>query len=171
MQDLPNKKCEGYDRVPVCMLHDSCELLLDPLSSLFSKIYATGHIPKQWKVSKIIPIFKKGNKNEIENHRPIANLCAASKFFEKLILTQIHYLESTNKLDLTGKQQHGFKKNKSTSTVGPLLQSMIAHAADDYCFVVRFKDTIKQWLSWYIVPRDSPSKYYCIYEQNANVLS
>ena len=119
---LPNKKCEGFDRIPVCVLKDSKNLLLDPLSCLFDKIYTTGLIPEQWKVSKIIPIFKKGNKHEIENYRPIANLCSASKIFEKLILKQIHYLESTNKLDLTGKQQHGFKKTKSTATTGALLQ-------------------------------------------------
>ena len=55
-------------------------------------------VPEQWKISKIMPIFKKGCKNAIENYRPIANLCSASKIFEKLILKQIHYLESTNKL-------------------------------------------------------------------------
>ena len=62
---------------------------------------------------KIIPIFKKGDKSKIENYRPIANLCAGSKVFEKLILKQIHYLESKNLLELTGKQQHGFKKTKA----------------------------------------------------------
>ena len=46
-------------------------------------------IPEQWKVAKIIPIFKKGSKVSIENYRPIANLCSASKVFEKLILKQI----------------------------------------------------------------------------------
>ena len=110
LDELSNKKCEGFDRLPVCFIKDSKDIILDPLSSLFSKIYSTGQIPEQWKVSKIIPIFKKGSKNEIENYRPIANLCSASKIFERLILNQIHYLESTNKLDLTGKQQHGFKK-------------------------------------------------------------
>ena len=55
--DLPNKKCEGFDRLPVCMLRDSCDLILKPFTSLFSKIYATGQIPEQWKVSKIMPIF------------------------------------------------------------------------------------------------------------------
>ena len=72
----------------------------------------------------------------IENYRPIANLCSASKIFEKLILKQIHYLESTNKLDLTGKQQHGFKRNKSTATAGALLQSIISRAADDNNYVI-----------------------------------
>ena len=49
-------------------------------------------------------------------------------------LGQIHYLETTNKLDLTGKQQHDFKK--STATAGALLQSMISRAADENCYVV-----------------------------------
>ena len=37
-----------------------------------------------------------------------------------------YYLESKNKLNLTGKQQQGFKRNKSTATVGSLLQSFIS---------------------------------------------
>ena len=97
-----------------CAIYHSRTPLLEPMSALFDNIYKTKIIPEQWKIAKIIPIFKKGIKNKIENYRPIANLCAASKIFEKLILKQIHYLESTNKLDLTGKQQHGFKRNQYT---------------------------------------------------------
>ena len=63
-------------------------------------------------------------------------MCSASKVFEKLILKQIHYLESKNSLDLTGKEQHGFKKSKSTATAGALLQSLIGRAADNNCYVV-----------------------------------
>ena len=81
-------------------------------------------------------MFKKGDKTKIENYRPIANLCSASKFFETLILKQIGYLESVNKLDLTGKQQHGFKRKKSMATAGALLQSLIARAADEKCYVI-----------------------------------
>ena len=62
-------------------------VLLDPLAVLFNKIYHTGKIPEQ---CKVIPTFKKGNRTEIENYRPIADLCSASKNFEKLILKQIH---------------------------------------------------------------------------------
>ena len=58
------------------------------------------------------------------------------KNFEKLILKQIHYLESKNKIDLTGKQQHGFKRNKSTATVGALVQYLIACEADENCYVI-----------------------------------
>ena len=120
----------------LCALSDARAILKDNLSLLFDKIYSTCTVPEQWKVSKIVPIFKKGSKVEIENYRAIENLCSTSKNFEKFILKQIHYLESTNKLDLTGKNQHGFKRNKSTATAGALLQSIIAHAADDRCFVL-----------------------------------
>ena len=120
MNLLITKKCEGYDRIPLLCIAHAKEVLLRPMSILFEKIYYTQKIPEQWKVSKIIPIFKKGNVHQIENYRPIANLCSASKIFERLILKQIHYLENKNLLDLTGKQQHGFKKNKSTATAGCL---------------------------------------------------
>ena len=45
-------------------------------------------------------------------------------------------MESTNKLDLTGKSQHGFKHKKSTATAGALLQSLISRAADEKNFVL-----------------------------------
>ena len=65
LSDLNNKKCEGFDRIPVCVLFDAKDVLLTPFTKLFDKIYSTGKIPDQWKVSKIIPIFKKGSKTEI----------------------------------------------------------------------------------------------------------
>ena len=44
---LPNKKCEGFDQIPVCILKDSKTLLHDPLTELFNKIYHTCEIPDQ----------------------------------------------------------------------------------------------------------------------------
>ena len=41
---LNPKRSEGYDRIPVCALYDSKEVLLDPLFALFSKIYKTKQI-------------------------------------------------------------------------------------------------------------------------------
>ena len=68
LETLVNKKCEGYDRIPLCCLYDVKSVLLAPFANLFTKIYLTQKIPEQWKVSKIIPIFKKGNANQIENY-------------------------------------------------------------------------------------------------------
>ena len=80
--------------------------------------------------SKVTPIFKKGNPNEVENYRPVSNLCSTTKIFEKLILLKLQKLEFLNKIDLTGKPQHGFKKNHSTATASLTLQSLLAGALD-----------------------------------------
>ena len=110
------KNAEGDDRIPQRVLIDGVEVLLEPLTKLFTKIYEKMAIPEQWKMSKITPVHKKGLKNDISNYRPIANLCSASKFFEKLILQRIQELQDNEKVDITNKDQHGFKRGKSTTT-------------------------------------------------------
>ena len=80
---------------------------------------------------KIVPVHKKGSKTEIENYRPVANLCSASNIFERLILNRIAKLEILNKIDITGNGQHGFKKGRGTVTAGLLLQSLISRSLDD----------------------------------------
>ena len=130
------KNCEGFDRIPQRILVDGAEVLLTPLKDLFQKIYYQNSLPEQWMISKITPIHKKGAKNKIENYRPIANLCSTSKLFERLILKQIQKIELLSNVDLSGKQQHGFKKCKSTSTLGLQIQSLIARALDEGDYVL-----------------------------------
>ena len=57
------------------------------------------------------------------------------KILEKLILKEIHHLETVNKLDFTCKPQHGLK-NKRTATAGLLLHSLITHALDSNYYVL-----------------------------------
>jgi exonuclease III len=127
---MKNKPCEGHDRIPQRILKDGIEWLKYPLSFIFDQIYKTKKLPEQWLIAKITPIFKKGNPHQIENYRPISNLCSCSKIFEKLILLRIRKLEMIKKLDLTGKPQHGFKAKHSTTTACMTLQSLIARALD-----------------------------------------
>ena len=75
---------------------------------------------------KSLPILKKGNKHDNENYRPISNLCSTSKVFEKLILKRIMEIQKDNEVDLTGEEQHGLKKSKSTATAGLIIQSILS---------------------------------------------
>ena len=58
------------------------------MTALFNNIYNTKTIPEQWRVSKIIPVHKKGFKSKIENYRPVANLCAASKIIRIILVLE-----------------------------------------------------------------------------------
>ena len=131
VKELKLKNCEGFDRIPQRILSDGIKVLSKPLTTLFKMIFNTHQIPEQWLIAKTIPIHKKGPKQNIENYRPVANLCSTTKIFEKLILKRIQKLETLNNIDITGKNQHGFKKKKSTSTLGIQIQSLISRALDE----------------------------------------
>jgi retron-type reverse transcriptase len=93
-----------------------------------NKIYEQKKIPEQWKMSRVIPLHKKGPKSKIENYRPISNLCAVSKVFEKLMLQRI--LETADVDTLFTPQKHGFRKGRSTVTAIMDLQRIITTNMD-----------------------------------------
>jgi len=126
IMDLPTKKCCGHDDIPSVIYKDSVELILPSMTKLLNLIANTSSIPSNWRIAKITPIFKKGSKLDKNNYRPISNICTISKIYEKLILDYINKLELRSNTTLSGDHQHGFGKNKSTTTAGLTIQSRAA---------------------------------------------
>ena len=136
MLSLKSKKCYGYDRIPLVVIKDGASILSEAVTVLLNKIYETKTFPEQWLISRIIPIHKKGNKKQIKNYRPISNLCSLTKVFERLLLERLVEIECNAKTDLTGENQHGFKKNRSTVSAGLSIQSKLAQYLDNDEYVV-----------------------------------
>ena len=136
IRSIKLKNSEGHDRMPQRILIDAQEILLNPLTILFNKIYHQKSIPEQWLMAKITPVHKKGQKTDITNYRPISNLCSGSKIFEKLILHRIQELEAQYGVDFTGLDQHGFKKDHSTITAALSIQSKLATALEQGKFSI-----------------------------------
>ena len=78
------------------------------------------------KYSKIIPLFKSGDKSDPANFRPISILPALSKIFEKIIYDQLlaHFL--INKL--LHEKQFGFTRGRCTTDAGIALLKHIFEA-------------------------------------------
>ena len=64
---------------------DTIQALASLLSKIVSCSFRNGIVPIGIKVVKIIPLFKSGTKNKINNYRPISILPYFSKYFEKLM--------------------------------------------------------------------------------------
>ena len=64
------------------------------------------------KITKVTPIYEKGDKQIITNYRPISVLPVISKNFETVIHEQLSEYFVTN--NLFSPQQYGFRKNSST---------------------------------------------------------
>jgi hypothetical protein len=69
---------------------DGGKCLSEPFTELFKLIYQEKRVPGQWLIAKTMPIYKnKGQTKDKENYGPIANLFAASKILEKIIMKRI----------------------------------------------------------------------------------
>ena len=60
------------------------------LAILFNISIETSQFPDSWKVARVAPIFKEGDKTEKPNYRPISVLPVISRLFEKLVFEQLY---------------------------------------------------------------------------------
>jgi Reverse transcriptase (RNA-dependent DNA polymerase) len=104
----------GPDDISVRIIKECSEHYTEPLVHIINESFKTGIYPDLLKISKIIPLYKKGDKTKTSNYRPIAILSVFSKIFEKIIAKRLlNFLESENVLS---KNQFGFQNRKSTQS-------------------------------------------------------
>jgi hypothetical protein len=72
----------------------------------------TGIFPERLKHSTIKPLYKKGDKTDPSNYRPISLLTSFSKVIEKALYNRL--IEYVNNNKILNSQQFGFRKNLAT---------------------------------------------------------
>jgi hypothetical protein len=73
---------------------------------IFKKCIEEGNLPTNWKEAAVTPVFKKVDKSQIENYRPVSYLTAAAKLLETIVSQQASsFMERNNFLS---KNQYGF---------------------------------------------------------------
>ena len=88
----------------------------------------SGIFPNGLKISKILPIFKKGDVNSSNNYRPISLLPAISKIFERIIYDQLYaYFDNNN---ILSEEQYGFRTKHSTELAAVKLVDYIKNEID-----------------------------------------
>ena len=81
-------RAHGNDDISIRMINLSSKSVVTPLSMTFINCTDTG-ISYTWKRSNNILAHKKGNKQIVDNYRPVSLLPIIGKIFEKLLLNSI----------------------------------------------------------------------------------
>jgi len=114
IKHLRETKSVGVDGIALRFLRDSLPAVAYYLTVIINTSLVTGEFPSLWKHGIITPVFKSGDKDEVNNYRPITILPILSKVLEKIVADQLTtFLETHDLLSIT---QHGFRSKLSTET-------------------------------------------------------
>ena len=114
LKELKVNKAAGVDGLHSTFLINIKDEFVVPLSIMFNRSLNYTEIPIDWKTANVRAIFKKGNRKDPANYRPVSLTSHISKIFERIVKEQIN--QHLEKFKLIYESQHGFVKGKSCLT-------------------------------------------------------
>ena len=114
LNQLNLRKSPGLDGISVKLLKDTSDVIAQPLANIFNLSLQTAIFPDEWKIAKVSPVFKEGNKTDCGNYRPISVISVVAKLFEGLVYNQLRTFIADNSILV--EQQSGFRSQHSTET-------------------------------------------------------
>lgn len=110
---LDINKASGPDFINHKMLKYISKSISKPLTILFNRSLHEHFFPDPWKHSNVVPLFKKGERNNPSNYRPVSLCSSVGKIMERVVFKKIYnHLHSNN---LIYKFQSGFLPGHSTT--------------------------------------------------------
>ncbi len=111
---LDISKSYGPDQIPPKLLREGKYEICQTLCRLFNMSLTKCTVPALWKMSNVVPIFKKGDASIVSNYRPISLLSVVNKTFERIIFKHIYHFVTDN--HILNNYQSGFQHGRSTVT-------------------------------------------------------
>ena len=111
LRSLKASSAPGPDELHPRVLKELHRSLAAPLAHLFRKSIDTGRIPQDWSLARVVPLHKKGDKQNPSNYRPVSLTAVPCKVMESLIRDQI--LNYLTEEDLLSCHQYGFRPKRS----------------------------------------------------------
>ena len=105
-------KSFGVDNISSYFLMLALPYIVNSLTFLFATSFEISQFQDSWKVARITPIFKDGDRTDKSYYRPISVLPVISKLFEKLVFNQLYQYMKENGL-FTSCQSVNINKNVS----------------------------------------------------------
>ena len=76
LNKLNKSKGVGLDKLSNRLIRECADLISPYTSTIFNSCLATGVFPDDWKLARVTPIFKQGDRSDKDNYRPISVISA-----------------------------------------------------------------------------------------------
>ncbi|KFQ05584.1 hypothetical protein N329_06359, partial [Haliaeetus albicilla] len=87
LHHLDTHKSMGPDGIHPRVLKELAEVLAEPLSIIYQQSWSTGEVPDDWRLANVTPIYKKGQRDDLGNDRPVSLTSVPGKIMEQFILS------------------------------------------------------------------------------------
>lgn len=104
--------CQDND-IPIIIWKTIADIICNVLRDLINNSFTTGVVPNLLKIAKVMPIYKKNCRTDINNYRPVSILPVLSKVYEKLFYNRLRNF--CDKFAVLPATQFGFRTNSSTT--------------------------------------------------------
>ena len=104
LKQLDINEATGSDGIPVRLLKETADQISPPLDRSFNISLRLGIFAGDWRLTNIVPIFKKGKRDFVENYCSISLFPVISKVLERCVLAGLRDHIS----HLISREQHGF---------------------------------------------------------------
>ena len=90
VKNLNNKKAAPQDDIPVNILKLNNDIFSLYLSQIFNESIEAANFPNKLEYTDITRVYKKNNRHEKENYRPVSIMSVTSKILERSLYDQMY---------------------------------------------------------------------------------
>ena len=90
LNGLKDHKAPGPDGLSARVLKECSSEIAPILAFIYNESLAQGTVPDDWRQANVAPVYKKGEKYDAANYRPVTLTCICCKTLEHIIVSNIN---------------------------------------------------------------------------------